>query len=216
MNNKHILSDVDASGVTVRYDLSAALTDAAIRKKLVDMGWTPPGAAPTIRNSLTVGDSVIRNPRMAGDGEPGAAPQGDQTGPYEEYEDSDGDMWARPVQVAQDNELSGNSGELNSAARAVLTERRRQIEDEGWTPEHDDEHASDEIAALACFYAMPPAARDWDASSTGYGPTLGEAILPVDWHAISGDRRRELIKAGALILAEIERLDRAQRAGKGE
>ncbi|HBN9854798.1 hypothetical protein [Pseudomonas aeruginosa] len=90
----------------------------------------------------------------------------------------------------------------------VQAERRRQVEAEGWTPEHDDEHACDEIAAFACFYAMPPAARDRDTSSTGYGDTLGEAILPEGWEPKTGDRRRELVKAGGLILAEIERLDR--------
>lgn len=96
----------------------------------------------------------------------------------------------------------------------VQAERRRQVEAEGWTPEHDDEHACDEIAAFACFYAMPPAARDWDASSTGYGDTLGEAILPEGWEPKTGDRRRDLVKAGGLILAEIERLDRAAAPGK--
>lgn len=98
---------------------------------------------------------------------------------------------------------------LSTAAQDVLAERNRQITAEGWTPAHDDEHACDEIAAFASFYAMPPSAREWDASSTGYGETLGEAIKPVDWQGKTGDRRRELIKAGALILAEIERLDRA-------
>ena len=90
----------------------------------------------------------------------------------------------------------------------VQAERRRQVENEGWTPEHDDGHACDEIAAFACYYAMPPAVRDWDASSTGYGATLGEAILPEGWEPKTGDRRRELVKACALALAEIERLDR--------
>lgn len=96
----------------------------------------------------------------------------------------------------------------SDALRDVATERRRQIDAIGATPEHDDEHVNDEIAALACFYAMPPAARDWDATSTSYGATLGEAIKPIDWDVKVGDRRRELVKAGALILAEIERLDR--------
>ncbi|MDF1653392.1 hypothetical protein P1J24_31905, partial [Pseudomonas aeruginosa] len=91
----------------------------------------------------------------------------------------------------------------------VQAERRRQVEAEGWTPEHDDGHACDEIAAFACYYAMPPAVRDWDASSTGYGATLGEAVLPEGWKPKTGDRRRELVKACALSLAEIERLDRA-------
>jgi hypothetical protein len=97
-----------------------------------------------------------------------------------------------------------------AAVTDVLAERRRQIEAEGYNPEHDDEHVNDEIAALACYYAMPPAARDWDATSTGYSNTLGEAILPARWAVPDPcDRRRELVKAGALILAEIERMDRA-------
>ena len=98
----------------------------------------------------------------------------------------------------------------SAAALDVLAERRRQIEKEGYDPTHDDAHVNDEIAALACFYAMPPAAREWCAESTGYGDTLGEAILPDGWVASWSERRRELVKAGALILAEIERLDRKQ------
>ncbi|HHJ1522755.1 TPA: hypothetical protein ACQGZX_001208 [Pseudomonas aeruginosa] len=109
-------------------------------------------------------------------------------------------------------DVPGNS--VPQAWLDVQAERRRQVEAEGWTPEHDDEHACDEIAAFACFYAMPPAARDWDTSSTGYGDTLGEAILPEGWEPKTGDRRREMVKACALTLAEIERLDRAAAAGK--
>lgn len=109
-------------------------------------------------------------------------------------------LYANPVAQA---------GQVPQAWLDVQAERRRQITAEGWTPEHDDEHACDEIAAFACFYAMPPAARDWDTSSTGYGDTLGEAILPEGWEPKTGDRRRELVKACALALAEIERLDRA-------
>jgi hypothetical protein len=97
-----------------------------------------------------------------------------------------------------------------AAADDVLAERRRQIGAYDYDLDHDDGHINDEIAALACYYAMPPAARDWDTTSTGYGDTLGEAILPARWVVPNPcDRRRELVKAGALILAEIERLDRA-------
>lgn len=101
-------------------------------------------------------------------------------------------------------------GVQSCAAYDVLAERRRQIEKEGYDTAHDDEHANDEIAAYATFYAMPPAARDWPAPETGYGSTWGEAIIPANWGpAKPGDRRGELVKAGALIVAEIERLDRA-------
>lgn len=102
-----------------------------------------------------------------------------------------------------------------AAARDVLAERQRQVDVESWAPEHDDSHCCEEIAAFAAVYAMPPAARDWPATETGYGDTFGAALCPVDWHPKFGDRRRELVKAGALILAEIERLDRAELAKKG-
>jgi len=97
----------------------------------------------------------------------------------------------------------------SAAARDVLAERWRQIAEEGHHLEHDDAYPNGEIAAYAAFYAMPPAARDWPATETGYGETWGEAIVPANWSVPKvGDRRSELVKAGALILAEIERLDR--------
>ena len=102
----------------------------------------------------------------------------------------------------------------SQAVLDVAAERRRQIAVEGYDTAHDDSHVNDEIAALACFYVMPPGAREWCAESTGYGDTLGEAILPENWEAREDDRRRELVKAGALILAEIERLDRANGIGE--
>lgn len=104
----------------------------------------------------------------------------------------------------------------NPAVHRVLTERIRQIQEHGYDSDHDDDHACDEIAALATYYAMPPSARSWDATSTGYGDTLGEAILPEGWKAKQWDgeeagRIRELEKAGALIIAELERLHRAEQ-----
>ena len=88
--------------------------------------------------------------------------------------------------------------DMTQAAHDVLVERRRQIEVEGWTPEHDDaEHLPNELALAAASYICadegdaPPAIWPWDRS----------------WWKPSTPRRN-LVKAGALILAEIERLDR--------
>ena len=39
-------------------------------------------------------------------------------------------------------------------------------------------------------------------------------VWPYQWEFKPADRRRELVKAGALILAEIERIDRAAATGK--
>lgn len=101
------------------------------------------------------------------------------------------------------------------AARDVLAERQRQVTIEDWTPEHDDAHPCGEIAAFAALYAMPSAARDWPATETGYGDTFGAALCPEDWQPKFGDRRRELVKAGALVLAEIDRMDRAAASKRG-
>lgn len=103
----------------------------------------------------------------------------------------------------------------SKALKAVIAERQRQQSDEGWTPEHDDGHVNDEIAAMAAYYAMPVGARDWPASETGYGATFGEAIRPEGWQAKESDRWDELVKAGALVLAELERLERAGAVSTG-
>jgi hypothetical protein len=125
------------------------------------------------------------------------------------YPDGNPNAAARHI-ASQTAQAQRMSVEQTQAAIDVLAERRRQVEVEGWTAEHDDDHALGEIAALATFYAMPDGAREWDATSTGYGRTLGAAMLPEGWTARAGtDRRRDLVKAGALIIAEIERLDRA-------
>lgn len=90
---------------------------------------------------------------------------------------------------------------LSAAARDVLAERRRQIEAEGWSPEHDDEHSENEMALAAACYAM---------SAGGYAKGKVPPVWPLmkEWWKPSTPRR-DLVKAGALILAEIERLDRA-------
>lgn len=96
-----------------------------------------------------------------------------------------------------DHADAGNvEGDGSAAARDVLAERRRQIEAEGWTPEHDRKvNAHGELAKAATCYASvyPLAASYWP--------------WDLKWWKPSG-RRRNLVKAAALILAEIERLDR--------
>ncbi|KGB98081.1 GP46 domain protein [Burkholderia multivorans] len=111
---------------------------------------------------------------------------------------------ADPLHPGTQRLLAAQAAEVD-----VRVERRRQVEEKGWTVEHDDKHACGEIAALATYYAMPAGVREWTATHTGYGVTFGQAILPDGWSAkIGDDRRRELVKAGALILVEIERIDR--------
>ena len=77
----------------------------------------------------------------------------------------------------------------------IADERRRQVDEEGYTAEHDAEH-TDDLALAAVSYAMPWRIR-------GYRPVL----WPWDWRfwkPTPDDRVRELVKAGALIAAAID------------
>lgn len=89
---------------------------------------------------------------------------------------------------------------LTQAARDVLAERQRQINAEGWTPEHDDVHQLGELSQAAACYA-----------SQAFGQYGLSKFWPwaAKWWKPSKDPRRNLEKAGALILAEMERIDRA-------
>ncbi len=88
----------------------------------------------------------------------------------------------------------------------VQAERRRQITAEGWTPEHDDEHADGQMARAAACYALAGSS----APNDGTAALLVSLAWPWDeqWWKPS-TARRDLVKACALALAEIERLDRA-------
>lgn len=101
---------------------------------------------------------------------------------------------------------------LTTAAADVMAERKRQVEKEGWTPEHDDEHGDQSLSTAAACYAL----ADLQGARPG---ALSPHYLArfVGWGAgwfKPSDRRRNLIKAAALLLAEIERLDRADVASR--
>lgn len=90
-----------------------------------------------------------------------------------------------------------------TALADVAAERQRQIEQEGWDAQHDDDHAAGELALAGAAYVahdqFPSHAHDiWPWSRMWWKPTT---------------RRRDLVKAAALIVAEIERMDRAENNG---
>lgn len=90
------------------------------------------------------------------------------------------------------------------AIKLIAAERERQISQEGWTISHDDAHESEELARAAACYSI---ARYWRTESI-----LG-MLWPWHqkwWKPLPDNRIRELVKAGALIVAEIERLQRLQ------
>jgi hypothetical protein len=94
----------------------------------------------------------------------------------------------------------------------IAAERKRQIEEEGFTAEHDDKYDYPSLALAAACYALPPDVRK-SASGVG-GLTLIKQLWPFGddcWKPTPENRIRELEKGGALIAAEIERLDRLEK-----
>lgn len=97
---------------------------------------------------------------------------------------------------------------MSKATEDVLAERQRQIEAEGWTAEHDDEHDSGELADVAACYALGVYSDRADAGVPGDIPPYWPQSWDESWWRPKS-RRRNLVRAAALLIAEIERLDRA-------
>jgi hypothetical protein len=99
-----------------------------------------------------------------------------------------------------------------SAIDRITAERQRQIEAEGWTPEHDDEHDSGEMVYAAISYALNPFSNERLGNDARIPAGLAvPEHWPWDdewWKPTPKDRIRELTKAAALIAAEIDRLER--------
>lgn len=93
---------------------------------------------------------------------------------------------------------------MKTGAELITEERQRQIEVENWTSEHDDKHTGNQLEAAAESYLVfgnlfryqtePPKVWPWNPS----------------WWKPSNNKIRNLVKAGALIAAEIDRLQRIQ------
>ena len=99
---------------------------------------------------------------------------------------------------------------LTRAVYDVLTERAKQRVK--WGDNHDDEHSDGSLAATASLLAYP---NGYDANQDPLNavcipaPSWGMALLAR--HA--GDTREQLVIAAALLLAEIERIDRGGSRG---
>lgn len=90
--------------------------------------------------------------------------------------------------------------ETLTGIQRITAERQRQIEKEGWTAEHDVEHGQGELARVAACYALRP-----------FCPITIRSMWPDSWayewwKPTPKNRIRELEKSGALIAAEIDRL----------
>lgn len=91
---------------------------------------------------------------------------------------------------------------LSAAARSVLAERERHAVI-GNTNDCDDTYVNDELSAAAACYVIHAGNPNVAVGSVAAWPWRPESFKP------SANRRRDLVKAGAFVLAEIERLDRA-------
>lgn len=114
-----------------------------------------------------------------------------------------------------DAEGGGVKPEFEPAV-AVLTdickERVRQMEEEGYTPEHDDAHDRGELTLAAISHAgraLELMTEKIDESRRLAGEALAECWPFAGFVGRVKPPRRYLVIAAALIVAEIERLDRA-------
>lgn len=104
-----------------------------------------------------------------------------------------------------------------TGAELIVNERKRQIEQEHYDAQHDDMlHNDGDLGVAGACYALDVCARiakgDSEFWSDNYA-SQAESLWPWDkewWKPTPQDNIRELVKAGALIAAEIDRLQRAK------
>ncbi|MPS73981.1 MAG: hypothetical protein E2590_12675 [Chryseobacterium sp.] len=90
----------------------------------------------------------------------------------------------------------------------IAEERKRQIEVEGWSLKNDLEHTEGELANAAAYYAMTDDTLDFIDNEWGNDMHLHFWPFDLKWLKRTPDNRvRDLQKAGALIAAEIDRLN---------
>lgn len=99
------------------------------------------------------------------------------------------------MERVSDNECITERTIRMNIVKEIIQERNRQVTEEGYSLQHDDELDGGQLAEAGSVYA-----------STRVGDRVEN--YPSGWVFKPTERRRELIKAAALIVAEIERLDR--------
>ena len=113
----------------------------------------------------------------------------------------------------------------------ISEERDRQMAGEGWTVEHDDEHVDGSLSQAAACYALPDSACQMGNRYETVDVSGGRGECPV-WREVPHtvpkmwpkswscqwwnpkSRIRDLVRAGALIAAEIDRLIRQKDKNK--
>jgi hypothetical protein len=89
-----------------------------------------------------------------------------------------------------------------TAIQDIEAERERQVRGEGWDDHHDDEHVNRSLARAAGCYAMFADAFPYAGEPPPQWPWEREWWKP-------RSHRRNMVRAAAMLVAEIERIDRA-------
>jgi len=106
------------------------------------------------------------------------------------------------------NRMAGQDG-----AAIIAAERHRQVSQEGYSADHDDAHDGGQLARAAACYALY-AGGVWTLPGRG---EIGRGWPWPGWNwKPGGDAEHTLAKAGALIAAEIDRLQRERRRNDGQ
>lgn len=102
---------------------------------------------------------------------------------------------------------------MKTGAELIAEERQRQLNKEGWTAEHDEQWINGELLDAAEAYLRYVRT----GNEICFGSVPAELIWPWDskWWKPSRDRVRNLVKAGALIAAEIDRINAEQNRKAG-
>lgn len=98
--------------------------------------------------------------------------------------------------------------ETRAALQAIFDERARQITAEGFDRGHDDEHDSGALALAGGCYAMRSIGLKYYDSDETEAPPIAWPWSKADWKPKGPTR--DLVRAAALIVAELERLERAR------
>ncbi|WKA35067.1 hypothetical protein QYE79_31150 [Pseudomonas aeruginosa] len=192
-------SDRDKSDNKEIYDRSISLAMERLKAAQNAVFTTEPGCDTAVELAAQTTQAQHCVPEVSGIGRDFAYPRSVVL--YLRTEPTDDDL--RAIHDGLRSLAAAPGKEVPQAWLDVQAERRRQITAEGWTPDHDDLYCAAELPRAAAAYILSGANDEapaiWPFSAKWWKPR---------------DARANYMRAGALILAEIERLDRAAAAGK--